>query len=71
MKNQDGYKRISVYKNFVISKCVEKRISNKYTQRQVADFLNVSDRNISAFENGRNDSLSILVGYDMLFGGIL
>lgn len=44
-------------------RCAEHRRKYGFTQQQVADELGYSVYNISAFENGRNDSSKILAWY--------
>ena len=43
--------------------CADHRKRIGYTQQQIADELGYSVYNISAFENGRNDSAKILFWY--------
>lgn len=45
------------------ARCKAYRMSLGYYQADVAKFLDYSKENISAFENGRNDNLRILLWY--------
>lgn len=44
-------------------KCREFRIEHGYTQKQIADDLNYTPMNISAFERGRTNNAKILLWY--------
>ena len=61
--------------NKIVGKaCQRWRVERGLTQAYIADRLNMTKENISAFEHGRNDSaliltMYIILGFDMLMMG--
>jgi|GEM_PF-4244134 len=53
-----------------IQECVDKRVFNKYTQKDIADKCNVSLATIKRFENCKIDSLSLYLNYVFLLEGL-
>lgn len=52
----------------IAANCRQKRLNRRISQRQIAEWCKCSDVTISQFEKGKNDSITILLGYASVLG---